>query len=69
MKGIQYANKMGFEVVAISNSPDKEGLARKLGAHHFISGDATAAATKLAEMGYVCSFWYDYLPVCAGEQR
>jgi len=32
---------MGFEVVAIGRGADKGGLARKLGAHHYI--DSTSA--------------------------
>lgn len=35
--GLQYANKMGFIVVAYSGSPEKKELALKLGAHHYIS--------------------------------
>lgn len=34
---LQFARAMGCEVTAISHSPNKEALARKLGAHHFIS--------------------------------
>lgn len=34
---LQYANKMGFIVVAYSGSPEKKELALKLGAHHYIS--------------------------------
>jgi D-arabinose 1-dehydrogenase-like Zn-dependent alcohol dehydrogenase len=33
---IQYANKMGFRVVAISRGSDKEAFARELGAHEYI---------------------------------
>lgn len=46
---IQYARRFGFETVALSSSPDKEELARELGAHHFISGDDQAE--KLQELG------------------
>ena len=40
--GIQYARQMGFRTFAIGRGKDKEPLARKLGAHHFVdtaSGD------------------------------
>lgn len=33
---IQYANKMGYRVVAISRGSDKEPFARELGAHEYI---------------------------------
>src|SRR5215472_4801412 len=34
--GVQYARRMGFEVVAIARGADKAELAKKLGAHHYI---------------------------------
>lgn len=34
---VQFANKMGYRVTAISTSPSKEAEARKYGAHDFIS--------------------------------
>ncbi|KAL4994880.1 chaperonin 10-like protein [Aspergillus recurvatus] len=33
---IQYANKMGFRVIAISRGGEKEALAKELGAHEYI---------------------------------
>ncbi len=48
--GLQFANKMGFEVVAV-NRTDVETEARELGAHHFIDSSATDPATRLREMG------------------
>jgi len=48
--GVQYAAKMGFRTVAIARGKDKEPLARKLGASHYIdsqSGDPAAELTKL----------------------
>ncbi len=48
--GIQYCRQMGFETVAIGRGTDKEPLARKLGAHHYIdtgAGDPAAALQKL----------------------
>src|SRR5947199_10725790 len=41
---------MGFETVAVGRGRDKEPLARKLGAHHYIdsgTGDATTSLQKL----------------------
>ena len=48
--GVQYARQMGFVTVAVGRGKDKEALARKLGAHHYIdsgAGDAAAALQKL----------------------
>ncbi len=48
--GVQYANKMGFETVAIGRGADKKDFAAKLGAHHYIdsaAGDPAAALQKL----------------------
>jgi D-arabinose 1-dehydrogenase-like Zn-dependent alcohol dehydrogenase len=53
--GVQYARQMGFETVALGRGKDKETLARKLGAHHYIdSGAANAAATELQKLGGAC---------------
>jgi alcohol dehydrogenase/propanol-preferring alcohol dehydrogenase len=49
--GVQYASEMGFEVVALSTSADKEELALDLGASHFIDASSTDAAEALQEMG------------------
>src|SRR2546421_4465417 len=49
--GIQYARRMGFETVAINRGNDKEPLARKLGAHHYIDSSATDAVTELQKLG------------------
>jgi D-arabinose 1-dehydrogenase-like Zn-dependent alcohol dehydrogenase len=45
--GIQYAQKMGFRTFAIGRGKDKEALARKLGAVHYID---TAAGEPVAEL-------------------
>ena len=37
--GVQFAAKMGFRTVAIARGADKEPLARKLGAHHYIDSN------------------------------
>ncbi|OTA65141.1 alcohol dehydrogenase GroES-like domain-containing protein [Hypoxylon sp. EC38] len=47
---IQYANRMGYRVVAVSRGADKEKAARELGAHEYIDsskGDAGAALKAL----------------------
>jgi D-arabinose 1-dehydrogenase-like Zn-dependent alcohol dehydrogenase len=49
--GVQYAVKMGFKVVGIARGPDKETLARKLGAHHYIDSQAQDPATELQKFG------------------
>jgi D-arabinose 1-dehydrogenase-like Zn-dependent alcohol dehydrogenase len=49
--GIQFAAKMGFKTVAIARGRDKEALARKLGAHHYIDSQSQNAAAELAKMG------------------
>lgn len=49
--GIQYAAKMGFRTVALSSGPDKEKLARELGAHEYVDTKATNAAEGLKKLG------------------
>jgi len=49
--GVQYANKFGCEVVALSRGPEKKELAEELGAHHYIDTKAQNAVEKLQEMG------------------
>jgi alcohol dehydrogenase/propanol-preferring alcohol dehydrogenase len=47
--GIQYARQMGFRTVAIGRGKDKEALAKKLGATHYVdtaAGDPAAALQK-----------------------
>jgi len=48
---IQFANKMGFKVVAVSNGKEKEALAKKLGAHVYIDGSKDDAAKQIKELG------------------
>jgi len=45
--GIQYARQMGFRTFAIGRGKDKEALARKLGAWHYVD---TAAGNSVAEL-------------------
>ena len=49
--GVQFAAKMGFETVAIARGQDKEELARRLGAHHYIDSTAGDPGQALAELG------------------
>src|SRR6478736_2064849 len=49
--GVQYARQMGFRTVAVGRGKDKEALARQLGAHHYIDGDAGDAAAQLQKLG------------------
>ena len=48
--GVQFAAKMGCRTVAIARGTDKQSLARKFGAHHYIDsnvGDVAGALNKL----------------------
>jgi D-arabinose 1-dehydrogenase-like Zn-dependent alcohol dehydrogenase len=49
--GIQYARQMGFQTVAINRGTDKEPLARKLGAHHYIDATASDVPAELQKLG------------------
>src|SRR5204862_3010394 len=49
--GVQYARQMGFVTVALGRGRDKEPLARKLGAHHYIDSGADEAAAELQKPG------------------
>src|SRR5215831_5041112 len=49
--GVQYARQMGFETVAVGRGKDKEALAKKLGAHHYIDSAASDAASELQKFG------------------
>src|SRR5208283_5441098 len=48
---VQFAAKMGFRTVAIARGRDKESLAAKLGAHHYIDSQAQDAAAELTKLG------------------
>jgi D-arabinose 1-dehydrogenase-like Zn-dependent alcohol dehydrogenase len=48
---VQFAAKMGFRTVAIARGRDKEPLAAKLGAHHYIDSQAQDAAVELTKLG------------------
>ena len=48
---IQFARKMGFRVVALGRGPDKEILAKELGAHIYLDSEAEDAAVALLKLG------------------
>src|SRR5580693_4584364 len=49
--GVQYARQMGFRTFAIGRGKDKEALARKLGATHFIDAAAGDPSAELLKFG------------------
>ena len=49
--GVQYGAKMGFRTVAIARGADKEPLAKKLGAHHYIDSQSSDPAAELQKLG------------------
>jgi D-arabinose 1-dehydrogenase-like Zn-dependent alcohol dehydrogenase len=49
--GVQFAVKLGFETVAVARGKEKEELARRLGAHHYIDSEAEDVAAALSQLG------------------
>jgi D-arabinose 1-dehydrogenase-like Zn-dependent alcohol dehydrogenase len=49
--GVQYANKMGFETIAIARGTEKAGYAMSLGAHHYIDSRAENPSQALSDLG------------------
>jgi D-arabinose 1-dehydrogenase-like Zn-dependent alcohol dehydrogenase len=49
--GVQFAAKMGFKTIAIARGKDKEALAKRLGAFHYIDSQAKDPAAELAKLG------------------
>jgi D-arabinose 1-dehydrogenase-like Zn-dependent alcohol dehydrogenase len=49
--GIQFANKFGYNVVAIGRGSENGALAKKLGANQYIDSQSTNAAQTLQELG------------------
>src|SRR5207247_3275138 len=49
--GVQFAAKMGYRTVAIARGKDKEPLARKLGAGHYIDSRTQDPAAELVKLG------------------
>jgi D-arabinose 1-dehydrogenase-like Zn-dependent alcohol dehydrogenase len=48
---VQFASKMGFNTVAIARGKDKELLAKKLGAKHYIDSEAQDVVKELKKLG------------------
>jgi D-arabinose 1-dehydrogenase-like Zn-dependent alcohol dehydrogenase len=49
--GVQYAVKMGFKTIGIARGKDKEPLAKKLGAHHYIDSQSQDPSAELQKFG------------------
>jgi D-arabinose 1-dehydrogenase-like Zn-dependent alcohol dehydrogenase len=49
--GVQFSAKMGFKTIGIARGKDKEPLARKLGAHHYIDSQNEDPAAELLKFG------------------
>jgi D-arabinose 1-dehydrogenase-like Zn-dependent alcohol dehydrogenase len=49
--GVQFAAKMGFNTVAVARGKDKEPLAKKLGAQHYIDSQSSDPAAELSKLG------------------
>src|SRR6185503_11631821 len=49
--GVQFAAKAGYRTVAIARGKDKEPLARRLGAHHYVDSEAQDPAAELTRLG------------------
>jgi D-arabinose 1-dehydrogenase-like Zn-dependent alcohol dehydrogenase len=49
--GVQFAAKLGLETVAIARGPEKEELARRLGARHYIDSTTQEPAQELTRLG------------------
>jgi alcohol dehydrogenase len=48
---VQFANKLGFETVAIARGTDKADTAKRLGAHHYIDSNTGDVAQQLQALG------------------
>lgn len=48
---VQFASRMGHEVVALARGADREELARSLGAHHYLDSGAAAPGASLQSLG------------------
>jgi D-arabinose 1-dehydrogenase-like Zn-dependent alcohol dehydrogenase len=49
--GLQFANKMGFEVVALARGEERRPVAKELGAHHYVDTTAENPAEALQRLG------------------
>lgn len=55
---VQFASRMGYEVVALSSGSDKKEFATRLGAHHYVdtsSEDPVKALMRLGGAAMICS--------------
>jgi D-arabinose 1-dehydrogenase-like Zn-dependent alcohol dehydrogenase len=50
---VQFARRSGYETVAVARGTEKEELARKLGAHHYVDSTAGDPAETLQQLGGV----------------
>jgi alcohol dehydrogenase len=48
---VQFANKLGYETVAIARGTDKAAAAERLGAHHYVDGSGGDVAMRLQALG------------------
>jgi propanol-preferring alcohol dehydrogenase len=48
---IQFANRLGFKVVALSTGKDKEKLAKELGAHVYVDTSSSDAVAEIKKLG------------------
>src|SRR6202140_4007279 len=55
--GVQFAAKMGCHTVAVARGTDKEPLARKLGAQHYIDSTTQNVAAELTKLGGARVLW------------
>ena len=49
--GVQFSRRLGFRTVAIARGAEKEELALRLGAHHYIDSTAKNPAEELSRLG------------------
>lgn len=49
--GVQFATRMGFRTVAVARGKDKEPLAKKLGARHYIDSQTANVGEELMKLG------------------
>jgi len=48
---VQYAVRLGYETAVVSRGGEKEALARKLGAHHYVDANAVDPGAALQKLG------------------
>lgn len=64
---LQFANKMGYRVVALSTSNSKEKFARDLGAMDFVTGSSQEQAAALKQIGGAAMIVSTADPTHAGD--